>query len=128
MNPHPALAAAAAFERDARVKHYPADVADGRMTRDEAEADIAAWTAVADIMAGGPTSAPLTWAELALATTRALVRRNEDAETHPGNERKATRRDMVDAIDERIRTTRDSLADLNARLRAHALRPEALAA
>lgn len=105
--PQPWLAEAAARERDLRKKHFPALIESGRATKEEADAEIAAWRAIADLMERGWTEripprgfpgrgtaeggggATFSWSTLHLFTSRALqalvadVERAEAARPEP---------------------------------------------
>lgn len=96
------LSAAATFELDSREKHHPAMIADGELTREEADADLAAWRVIAALFRGEEVESWLSWAELEHATSRALIRRSAKAEAKPDNRLLAARRDAVWGIHERI--------------------------
>src|SRR6185369_2648221 len=89
-----ALAKAAAFERDARAKHYPAMVQRREMTREEAEDDLNRWVAIARWAATGevpldaktqPWEPRWIWRPLARAAAEALQRREEACRAKPGD-------------------------------------------
>lgn len=112
------LAAAAVRERDARVKHYPAMITAGKLSEEEARFDIDAWRAIAELFEAGETRSEMGWGELALATARALRRREEACEEKPESSDLAARRDLVFAIHRRISDRHDFFVQLNADLRA----------
>ncbi len=96
------LAVAAKRELSARESHYPAQVEAGTLGREEADQDIAAWRAIAELFAAGSAETGLAFAELELATSRALQRREEALNRKPADPDLTLRRDAVWAIHERI--------------------------
>jgi hypothetical protein len=96
------FAAAAARELKSRENHYPAMVKDGAITRDESEADLAAWRVIRELIEHGAALTPLSWADLEHATSKALLRREADLEADPKNAKLLARRDAVWGIHERI--------------------------
>lgn len=121
------LARAAARERDTRARNYPARIEAGKVERGDAEADVAAWSAIAELFDKGEALTGLTYPELELATSRALQRREQalaecpppaagdlldQAEATAAAERRIAllaRRDAVWAIHERISHQRQLL-------------------
>lgn len=75
-----ALAQAAAFEVASREKHHPAMIAAGEIERTDADADLAAWRAIAAMLAVPGNRNPrlevtdLPWETLELAARRAAQR------------------------------------------------------
>jgi hypothetical protein len=100
--PNPYLADAAAFELGAREKFYPADIEAGRIERGDAAVDVEAWRAIAALLAAGSVETDLSWAQLELATSRALISTSEKAAAKPGDWRLVERRDAVASIHARI--------------------------
>lgn len=111
MTPDPWLAAMARAEHASRVARYPALVEAGRLERGDAEADIAAWAAIAGLLEqgscdataieaiAGDTSMPSAWwALLEHAAARALVSRSAAADAAPGDAARAEKRDAVHSI------------------------------
>lgn len=112
------LGPAAAHELDARRRHYPKLIGAGRITRDEAEADLAAWHAIAQLFdptipprngegdqpqaGGGGPSIPLTI--LAEAAARCLAGLEADLARAPDDKRAklTARRDLAAALHERV--------------------------
>ncbi len=93
---------AAARELRAKERAYPAMVEAGEISREEAAADIASWQVIAELLRAGTARSSLSWAELELATSRTLLRREEAAKAEPGNMDLIARRDAVWGIHERI--------------------------
>lgn len=116
------FAAAAARELAIREKRYPEKLAAGEMARDDAEADLAAWRAIATLFADGAAETDLSWAQLELATARALQRREDALAEKPADPDRIARRDAVWGIHERISWHRATVDDLNRRLRDRAVR------
>lgn len=104
------FADAAAREVEAREKHYPAMVDAGEIERGDAEADLAAWRAIAALFRAGSAETELAWAALELATSRALQRCEDDLAAKPTNATRRARRDAVWGIHERISWHRQRLA------------------
>ncbi len=96
------FAQAAARELGAREKHYPQQVEAGALGKEDAETDLAAWRAIAELFDRGDTEATLSWAQLEHATSRALIRREEALAGNPHDQRLIARRDAVWGIHERI--------------------------
>jgi hypothetical protein len=119
------LAPAAARERDLWTRHRDRMVASGQATAAEADAAIAAWSVLAELIAKRSCETDLTWADLAAVTARALERREADAAAKPGNPRAAERRDLVAAIHRGVSRQRAFIDDLNAALRRRAERDRA---
>lgn len=74
------LAPFAAEELKARQVHWPKEVLAGRMTQADADADIAAWRAIAELIDTGSTEGE-AWAPLLAALQRAEQRRETQART-----------------------------------------------
>jgi hypothetical protein len=121
------LAEAAKRELAAREKHYPAMVEAGRLGREEAQAEMAAWRVIATLFAEGSCETELSWTALAETTAGALQRREEALAAKPDDQALLARRDAVSGINERIVYHRDLIDGLNAKFRAHADR-ESIAA
>ncbi|QAY77895.1 hypothetical protein [Sphingosinicella sp. BN140058] len=109
----PYLARVARREHDLRQEHYPAMVKAGTMTAEEAHEDCAAWRVVAELFTSGTSETKRTWAELELATGKALQRREQACETAPGDKALADRRDAVWAMHERISWHRQTIMRIN---------------
>ena len=73
--PHAKLAAFAARELALRVAQWPAAVDAGRMTQAEADDDILAWRAIADLLEHGRTDVDRIWTEIIAAVDHARARR-----------------------------------------------------
>jgi hypothetical protein len=116
------FAAAADRELAAREKHYPAIIDAGKLGREEAEADIAAWRIIAMLFAEGSCPTELSWTALAEVTASALERREEALAAKPNDQSLRARRDAVSGIHERIVYHRELIDGLNAKLRAYATR------
>lgn len=67
-----ALAEAARFELAQRERHWPNKVAAGGMTEAEADADLAAWRAIAALFEHGEAPTSLAWADLVEAAAQAV--------------------------------------------------------
>jgi hypothetical protein len=102
---------AAARERDLREKHWPEEVAAGRMSATDAEADMAAWRAIAELAEGGSCTRDLIeaflpapardldlWRFLEGRAADALQRREQALAERPGDGRLRERRDLVAVI------------------------------
>lgn len=103
----PALAAAAALERDERVRLYPGLVAQGKIGKAEADDDTAAWGRIAEWLATGQFRLPERhrgpiWTPLAAAAAQALKRREAAYSKNP--------------LDRRLRERLDNVATIHARL------------
>lgn len=111
MTPDPWLAEMALAEHASRVARYPALVEQGRLERTDAEADIAAWAAIAGLLEqgscdaepieaiAGETSMPSAWwALLEHAAARALVSRSAAADAAPDDPARAEKRAAVHSI------------------------------
>lgn len=120
------LADMAAFERDRRGATYPGSVAAGKRSAADAEADYAAWVAIAEWFAGRRPD-EISFAAMEHATSRALASLEALAERRPGERAILERRDAVAAIHERVAHRRALIDDINTRLRAWA-QPERQAA
>jgi len=104
----PWLAEVAAGEVATREAHFPALVEAGRMERTDAEAELAAWRAIAGICgANGIASTSLAWPALELAASRALIRGEEAVNRQPGNRALLERRDAIQAIHARVAHQRE---------------------
>jgi hypothetical protein len=98
-----ALGAMAAAELATREQRYPEKIEQGKMSRESAEADIAAWRAIERLFATGVTETSLSWAELVHAARRqfdALARPTGGAT--PADPAKAERLGAVEAILSRL--------------------------
>lgn len=73
--PRADLAAFAARELALRERQWPAAVADGRMTSQEADDDILAWRALAELLELGATDVDREWTEIITAIDTARARR-----------------------------------------------------
>jgi hypothetical protein len=95
---------AACAEREVRVRetHYPAMIEAGTIARDDAEADLGAWRDIYCLFFAGTVDTARSWAQLELATSRALQRCEADLAAQPDNARRRERRDAVWGIHERI--------------------------
>jgi hypothetical protein len=98
----PWLGEMAREEHTSRVRRYPALVEEGRLERGDAEADIAAWDAIATLFTEGEVETPIGWAEMELAATRALQSVSAAAEAKPDDERLRARRTAIDGIHDRL--------------------------
>ena len=131
--PQPWLAEAAARERDLREKHFPALVESGRATKEEADAEIAAWRAIADLMERGWTERETSWSTLHLFSSRALqalaadADRAENGGDEPKLHRLRERLATIQAIHRPIDRMKFLIDDTNAILRARAMRESAAA-
>lgn len=111
-----ALAAAAARERDDRARLYPDRIAKGQINAEDAQGDYEAWWAIAawcagthpgTILSSVPGRDTISFAEMALASSRALL--TADA---------AVKRASAENIDEREQR-RDQIAEIHALINAH---------
>lgn len=126
------LAEAAALERDVRERKFPELVASGRVTHDDAEAELAAWRAIADIMDRGETAREISWSTLHLYTSRCLqaleadvkkMEQENDQKPCPERCRRVlNRRAMVDAIHQPIARQKYLIDDTSTLLRERAAR------
>jgi hypothetical protein len=99
----PWLAEIAAGEVATREARYPALVEAGTLERTDADADLAAWRAIAGICgSNGMTSERRDWHPLELAASRALIRGQEVVARNPGHRAHLERRDAIEAIHARI--------------------------
>jgi hypothetical protein len=114
----PPLAKVAVRELQAREKHWPAAVDQGEMTREEADADIAAWRVIVQLLRDGTCETELTWAELEHAAAKALIRRDQAVAQDPDDVDLIRRRAAVFDILDRITWWRGVIA----RDREYALR------
>ena len=73
--PRPDLAAFARRELELRLAQWPAAVDDGRMTAREADDDIIAWRALAELLEHGATGVDREWTEIIAAIDLACARR-----------------------------------------------------
>ena len=93
----------AAAEVSTREARFPAMIEAGRIERGDAEAELAAWRAIAGICgSNGITSEACAWPQLELAASRALIRGEEVVIRKPGNRALLERRDAIQAIHVRI--------------------------
>jgi hypothetical protein len=99
---HSWFAAAAAREHRARSKHYPALVAAGAMTQEDADTDIEAWRVIAELFGTGEARSFHSYAMLEHATSQALIRREADLAANPTDSSLLVLRDAVWGIHERI--------------------------
>jgi hypothetical protein len=122
------LAAAAAFERDERLRLGPAAVKANKISKADAEREINAWETIRQWFAG--ERMPLlgmaadvggySWADLAGTAAGALARRDEACARHPTDQPRAERRDWVRWIHDRLVDHREYIGDLNQQLRSAA--------
>jgi hypothetical protein len=94
---------AAERELRAREKHLPAKVAAGAIVQDEAEADLAAWAAIAALVRDGTAETPLDWRAILAAATAAQENLLAAAiaardPTHPDHPRFADREARLGAV------------------------------
>lgn len=118
---HADLIAAAAVEQESREKRYPALVAQGRLAREEANADITAWGSIAHWLRTGVNE--ISFAEMHLAAGRCLqfleAKVTRDTGTDPDRlARTIERRDQVDAIHKKLAWYHNLNAELRARATA----------
>lgn len=118
-----ALAKAAANEHQARERHYPALIKAGKISAEDAKADMDAWRVVAELFATGTAATDTTFSALHLFTSRCLRELDKKVEAATaGNDdrlpRLIERRDMVWAIHHRIELQRYLIDDVTADLRA----------
>jgi hypothetical protein len=117
------LARRASDEAASRQLRYPQAVADGKIERDDAETDLAAWKLIAALFAEGsaeaiaevrldgePRRIELGWPSLELAASRALIRANAVVERRPDDGELLHRRDAIQAIHARLAIHRDLFA------------------
>lgn len=121
----PHLAIAAAYERDVRQRNFPKLIESGRIARAVAEAEIAAWRAIADLMEQGWTQSAVTWTGLHNYTARCLQALESDLDKAKGGEatklqRLFERRATVDAIHQVIARQKYLIDDTNVLLRQRA--------
>lgn len=119
------LCDAATRERDSRERGFPALIEAGKITREDAEAQLAAWRAMVDLFARGYAERDISWSELHLATSRCLQALERDVERAQGGDpdklrKLIERRDLVDAIHTRIDHHKHLFDDTTAELRQHA--------
>ncbi len=114
------LADAAAAERNARAKAYPAMVASRAIGDAEAEADYQAWAAIADWCAGKDLPGWATMADLIAAAAASLDRREAELRRAPADKRAAitARRDAGHRIHAMLVAAAESAARITAELRA----------
>lgn len=79
MSARPDLLPAATRERALREKHWPVQVAAKAMTQADADADIAAWRTIEQLLADGVAATPLPWSALIDTVQRAMDRQTERA-------------------------------------------------
>jgi len=108
------FARAAARERDARAEHYPAMVERGDLARDWAQADLAAWRAIAALFEHGRCTSGLPWSALLAAADVALERREAALAGDPQDRHLQERRDSVWGIAARLRIYQPSAAPAGA--------------
>lgn len=96
------FAGAAAREVESRERHYPAMIERGEIERRDAEADLAAWRVIAALFAEESVEAETNWAQVELASSRALQRREDALAAKPDSASLRERRDAVWGIHERI--------------------------
>lgn len=89
MTARPDLAPIAARELALRERDWPKAVAAGAMTQDQADADLAAWRAIAELLEHGQVETSLTWAELTAALLTAQDRRIEAVIAAKGSDKEA---------------------------------------
>lgn len=116
------LAPAAARERDSRERNFPELVKAGRIPAEQAEAELAAWRAIAEILKRGETERDTSWTELHLYTSRCLLALEADLRraAQAGSDklpRLIERRDLVAAIHARIDWHKHLIDDANTQLR-----------
>lgn len=82
------FAAAAAYERAVRVAAYPKHVESGKVSQQEADADIAAWATLAELFDRGGTDRETSWSELHFYTSRHFqaLEQDVDAATARGDQ------------------------------------------
>lgn len=100
------MAAAELVTREAR---YPQLVELGRMSRDAAEADIAAWRAIAPLFAEGSVETGLSWSDLAHAARIQFATLCRSCDADPSDAAKRERRDAVQAILARLEWQREQI-------------------
>lgn len=116
------LAPSAVLERDTRERHYPDLVKAGKITREDAEGDIAAWRAIAEMLEHGETQRQTSWTELHLYTSRCVQNlelkvKEAQASGSDNLRRLIERRDLVAAIHERVDHNKYLADDLTEELR-----------
>ncbi|SMF70688.1 hypothetical protein [Allosphingosinicella indica] len=116
----PHLVDMAGREREVRERVGAQLVAAGTMSREELEADWRAWRAIERWLAGKSLGQDIGFAELELATARALQRNSAKADADPGNAAVVERSDAISAIHSRVAHERAWRDDLNRQLRAEA--------
>lgn len=113
---HPApFAQAALDELEQRRARYPDAIAEGKIAKDEAEADLAAWTAIEALLRTGSCDAAVLeamdgdvsmpsawWRRLESAAARAVAARSEAARARPEDEGRVARLRAVEAIHRRM--------------------------
>lgn len=119
------LAPAAMLERDTRERHFPALVKAGKITREEATGELAAWRTLAELLESGETQRQTSWSELHLYMFRclqALERDVKKAETGDADKLRKLieRRDLVAAIHARIDQQKHLIDDATTLLRQQA--------
>jgi len=118
----------AARERDERARLYPARIAEEKIERGDAEADYAAWGAIARWCEGrwgetvivGAAGEEITLEAMELAAARALQAGEAAVAKAPADPSRIARRDAVAAIHGLLSHYRAWLGDLNTELRAQA--------
>lgn len=83
------LAPIAARELSLRERDWPKAVAAGGMTQADADADLAAWRAIAALLERGSIETELTWGQLMTALTTAQDRRGEAIIAARGSDKEA---------------------------------------
>lgn len=121
------VAPAAAVERDNRAEAYPKLVHLKKVTADDAAADYRAWCAITLWTAGERIDFDIGFAEMELATVRALRTADQAVQRAATDQAAIARRDAIADIHALVSGHRDWLDDLNAALRRRAQR-EAVAA
>jgi len=101
------LAEAAMLEVAAREKHWPREVAAGRMTAPEAEADSAAWRIVAALLDDGRVGTTLAWADI-IFVVRSAVERQLDRFASADPSLRALLDQRINALTAILRALEDS--------------------
>lgn len=124
---HQLLADAASYEATSREKHYPGMVERREISSAEAQQDLTAWRAIADLFEKGEGWGE-GWNALVAAADRALASREQACAAKPGNAYLEQRRARVRWIRDTLVYFRSFYAQLRAPLPLYPMAPlEALA-
>lgn len=122
------LAPSADFEIEIRNRHYPEQIEKGKVTADQADADLADWADIAAWLASSEGDRLLDLPYLERVAARAVERLDRASAAKPYDRELEARLSAVTSIHGALQHHNALIADLNARIRARSATPERRAA